>query len=409
MDMFTVMKREDVHALLRKEFQNLSMEGEWVDINDAHGRILKNDLVSRENIPAFIRSTVDGYALKSNDTIGCSESMPAFLRIIGETVMGTGTKLIVNDYEAVYVPTGGVIPEGADGVCMIENTEEIFGGVMIHRPVAPLENIISVGDDVKKDEVVLLKGTVIGTQHISVLAALGYYEVEVCQKPKVSILSTGDELVDIRKNPRIGQIRDVNGYGLKEMLKACGCEVTYIKRVEDDSVLLRQHMEEALSVSDVLLVSGGSSVGTKDMTPDIINQLGQPGVLVHGVAIKPGKPTIVAKIDNKVVFGLPGHPASCMIAYKAIIEPFISEQFLKSTQKYRFIVATSGFQAHVSSGREVYYMVSLEETDTGYIAHPVNGKSGMVSLLSKAEGYIRIPMEKEGIEVGTPLRVYMFD
>ena len=193
------------------------------------------------------------------------------------------------------------------------------------------------------------------------------------------------------------------------MLLSIGCEVNYIKTVKDDAILLKQYMEEALAVSDVLLVSGGSSVGTKDMTPDIINQLGSPGVLVHGVAIKPGKPTIVARVNNKAVFGLPGHPASCIISYKAIVEPFIREQLLRSKKKDRYIVATSGFQAHVSSGREVYYMVTLEETETGYIAYPVHGKSGMVSLLSKAEGYIKIPMEKEGIRVGDPLRVYMFE
>ncbi|QUH26848.1 gephyrin-like molybdotransferase Glp [Serpentinicella alkaliphila] len=409
MDMFTVMKREEVHALLITEFKNARNEGELVGINDACGRILKNDLVSKENIPAFRRSTVDGYAMRSKDTIGCSESMPAFLKIIGETLMGAGTDLYVKEYEAVHVPTGGVVPNGADCVCMIENTEQILEEVMVYRPAAPLENIISVGDDVKNNEVVLTEGTVIKTQHISVLAALGYSEVEVYRRPKVSILSTGDELVDIWKIPEIGEIRDVNTYGLKSMLTSIGCEVTYINMVEDDSELLKKHMEEALAVSDVLLVSGGSSVGTKDMTPDIINQLGQPGVLVHGVAIKPGKPTIIARVNNKAVFGLPGHPASCMISYKAIVEPFIREILLKSSEKERYMVATSGFQAHVSSGREVYYMVTLDETDTGYIAYPVNGKSGMVSLLSKAEGYIRIPMEKEGIEVGTPLRVYMFE
>lgn len=409
MDMFKVMKLEDVHQLLRAEFNEDLMLAELIDINNAHGRVLKNDLVSKENIPSFRRSTVDGYALRSRDTIGCSEAMPAFLKIIGETSMGLGTDLVVKDYEAVYVPTGGIVPAGADGVCMIENTEEIDEEVMVHRPIVPLENIISIGDDVRSGEVVLPQGTIIKTQHIGVLASLGYKEIEVYQKPKVSILSTGDELVDIEKIPEVGEIRDVNAHSLRAMLMEIGCEVTYIKRVKDDSKLLKQSMEEALSLSDVLLVSGGSSVGTKDMTPDIINQLGLPGVLVHGVAIKPGKPTIVARVNNKAVFGLPGHPASCIISYKAIVEPFICDQLLKSKRKERSIIATSGFQAHVSSGRDVYYMVTLEENDTGYIAYPVHGKSGMVSLLSKAEGYVMIPMEKEGIEVGVPLKIHMFD
>lgn len=409
MEMFRVMKLEDVEGLLKSEFKEVLMESELINIDDAHGRVLKYNLVSKEDIPSFRRSTVDGYALKSKDTIGCSETMPAFLKIIGETSMGVGTDLVLNEYEAVYVPTGGVVPPGADGVCMIEHTEEIDREVMINRPVAPLENIISVGDDVKLQELVLTEGTVIKTQHIGVLAALGYNEVEVYQRPKVAIISTGDELVDISKSPHMGEIRDVNTHSLRAMLNSIGCDVTYVKRVKDDFELFKHHMEQAISLADVLLVSGGSSVGTKDMTPDIINQLGQPGVLVHGLAIKPGKPTIVARIDNRAVFGLPGHPASCIISYKAIVEPFIRKQLLKSRGQVRTIAAISGFQAHVSSGRDVFYMVTLEETENGYVAMPVHGKSGMVSLLSKAEGYIKIPMEKEGIEVGTPLKVHMFE
>lgn len=408
MDMFTVMRRNSVLELLEENFKDKTFARQKVDLAQSLGRVMGQTVFAQENVPAFRRSTVDGYAVKASDTIGCSDAMPAFLRKIGETKMGEDTNLIVKSLETVYVPTGGIVPDGADAVVMIEYTEMFDEEVAISCPVSPRENIIGVGDDVSVHDEVIGGGTLIKTQHIGALAALGMASVDVVERVKVGIISTGDEVVDIQSSLKVGEIRDVNAYSLKAMLTSIGCEVVYQDRVKDNFDNLQGALQKAIHLCDLVLISGGSSVGAHDMTPEIINSLGKPGVLVHGVAIKPGKPTIVAKNGDTAVFGLPGHPASCIISYKTIVEPFIQNTLLKVKGSSQMVMAQSGFQAHVSSGRDVFYMVRLEGGSPTYTAEPVHGKSGMISLLSSADGYIEIPMEKEGLEKGEYVHVHLF-
>ena len=408
MEMFTVKRRHEVLNILQTAFEGWQQSSVSVSLKDALGRVLSEDIIAQENVPAFRRSTVDGYALIAQNTIGCSESLPAFLSLIGETEMGKGTELALNDYETVYVPTGGIVPEGANGVVMIEYTEPMGDEIAVNSPVSNLQNIVGIGDDVKENEMILSKNTVLKSQHIGALAALGVNEVKVLTKLKVGILSTGDELVAVDTPLKLGQIRDVNTHSLAAMIKSFGCDVVYQNRVGDLFDDIQIALKEAITLADVVLISGGSSVGTHDMTPDIINSLGKPGVLVHGIAIKPGKPTIVAKVDNTAVFGLPGHPASCIVSYKTVVEPFIQKTLMNSNNKTKRVLAKSGFQAHVSAGRDVFYMVTLEESENGYIANPVHGKSGMISVLSKADGYIEIPMEKEGLQKEDQVFVTLF-
>ena len=408
MEMFTVMRRQKVAELLQNEFQEYHVEQETIPIEEARGRVLSETIAASENIPPFRRSTVDGYAVRSQDTVGCSDSLPALLTIVGEIRMGEATDLFVDAEQAVYVPTGGIVPAGADAICMIEYTENFLDEIGIQRPMNQLENLVDIGDDVAIGDSVLEKGTRIGTQHIGALAALGIHEVPVYRRIRVAIISTGDELVAPGQPVKLGQIRDSNTDSLRAMAEAIGCEITMVNRIEDEFNTIQHTLEKAVSSSDVVMISGGSSVGKQDMTPDIINSLGEPGILVHGIAIKPGKPTMVAKVRNKAVFGLPGHPASCFIAYKAIVEPFILGDLQGVIKKEFPIVATSDFQIHVSSGRDVFYMVELQETELGLVASPIHGKSGMVSLLSKADGYIEIPMEKEGLQKGETVAVHRF-
>ncbi len=408
MDLFTVKRRQEVAEILEKEFQEYGLETEVVSIADALNRVLSEDIIAEENIPSFRRSTVDGYAVQAEDTIGCSESLPAFLQLIGETRMGEGTELRIGAEQTAYVPTGGIVPMGADAVCMIEYTENFQGEIAIQSPMKPLENLVEVGDDVGMGECVLKQGTKIQPQHIGAIAALGIDQVPVYKKVKVAILSTGDELVAPGEPLDLGKIRDSNTDSLMAMVQSIHGEVVMVDRIADQFEAIQTSMKRALDLSDVVLISGGSSVGNRDMTPEIIDSLGKPGILVHGIAIKPGKPTMVAKVDGKAVFGLPGHPASCIIAYKTVVEPFIQHELQGTVQKDYQVPATSGFQMHVSSGRDVFYMVSLEETKEGWTAMPVHGKSGMVSLLSKADGYVEIPMEKEGLEKGEKVLVTRF-
>lgn len=408
MEMFNVKKRIEVLDILKNEFENFEIKSETIDILDSIGRVIVNDIVSKENVPEFRRSTVDGYAVKSKNTVGCSESLPAFLSIVGESKMGEGIDIVLEDFQAVYVPTGGIVPDNADAMVMIEYTEKFDDEIAINKPAAVLENIVGIGDDVKINEIIIERHTKLKTQHIGALAALGINKIQVYQKPKIGIISTGDEIVPIETDLKIGQIRDINTFSLAAMLNETGCEIVYKDRIKDDFKLIKRSLENAIDLCDVVLISGGSSVGNHDMTPEIINKIGDPGVLVHGIAIKPGKPTIVGKVENKAVFGLPGHPASCIISYKVIVEEFINNILLKHNNKDKQIVAKSGFQVHVSSGRDVFYMVKLNEIDGEYIAQPIHGKSGMISLLSKADGYIEIPMEKEGIEKDALLKVNLF-
>lgn len=408
MDMFTVKRRSYVMDLLDQRFKDKKLDVEKIDIERSLGRVVSRPVTAYENIPSFRRSTVDGYALQASDTVGCSEALPAFLTKIGETKMGEGTQLSLSGLEAVYVPTGGIVPEGADSVVMIEYTEMFDDEVAVNRPVHPRENIVGIGDDVSENEEVISAHTLLRTQHVGAMAALGIASVDVFRRVKVAIISTGDELVDIGSELKIGEIRDINSYSLRSMLTAIGCEVAYQKRIKDDFDQIHSALKEAVETCDVVLVSGGSSVGNHDMTPEIINALGDPGVLVHGVAIKPGKPTIVAQVGDTAVFGLPGHPTSCIVSYKTIVEPFIHKTLMGINEPSRTILAKSGFQAHVSSGRDVFYMVCLEEDGDDYLVHPVHGKSGMISLLSKSDGYIEIPMEKEGLEKGEFVKVHLF-
>ncbi len=408
MDMFTVMKREAVSELLGHEFKNVKLEEECIDIENALGRILAEDIIARENIPDFVRSTVDGYAVKSQNTVGANQALPAFLNLVGEVKMGEETDLCLGEHETAYVPTGGMLPKGADSMVMIEYTDVFGDEIAINKPAANLENVIGVGDDVARGWCALNKGLQIKTQHIGALAALGYSKVKVRRRPRITILSTGDELVAVDQKPAVGQIRDVNTYSLQAMVTAIGCQVVGIKRLKDDFEHLKDALKTAQENSDVVFLSGGSSVGNHDMTSEVINAVGTPGVLVHGIAIKPGKPTIAARIDKTAIFGLPGHPASCVIAFKAVVEPFIQEVLLGAEIKTQRIEAVSGFQMHVSSGRDVFFMVTLDNRNDQITAQPVKGKSGMVSMFSSADGYIEIPMEKEGLEIGEKITVTLF-
>ncbi len=409
MDMFKVTKRNLALKMLSEEFRGQKLKTESVTLSKAKNRVLASDILSMENVPSFNRSTVDGYAVKAESTVGASDSIPAFMTLTGEIKMGTGTELKIIENEVIYVPTGGIIPEGADAVVMIEYTESFGDEIAIYKPIKIRDNVVKIGDDIKLNDVVLEENTCINVQHIGVLAALGIEMVDVYCKPNVSIISTGDELVEIGEELLQGQIRDINSHSLKSMVESSGCEVINMWRFEDDFDKIQNALKKAVVDSDLILISGGSSVGTQDMTPEIINALGKPGVLVHGIAIKPGKPTILARIDDTAIFGLPGHPASCMIAYQTIVDEFISKTLFNRKELKKNISAKATFQLHASSGRDVFYMVKLENTESGYIAHPVHGKSGMITLLSQSDGYIEIPMNTEGIQVGKQVKVHLFN
>lgn len=409
MEMFKVHSVKAAREKMMENFQDFKMEIEEVDIIDAEGRILGEDIYSKLNVPHFRRSTVDGYALRSRDTHGASDSLPMFIEKIGEVEMGKAATEIVREDTAVYVPTGGMVPEGADAVVMIEYIEVLDDiNIIVSKSVVQKENIIEIGDDIKENQKVLLKGMKLRPQDIGVLSSIGIYTVKTIKMPSISIISTGDEIIDPREELKPGKIKDINTYTIAAMAKEIGLNVIERVVVKDDKELLKATLEDALEKSDMVALSGGSSVGTKDISSIVINEIGSPGVFVHGVAMKPGKPTILAKVKDKPVFGLPGQPTSAIIAFKVFVEYFVRKIINIDEYEGRFVEAEMKVNIPSAAGKETYQMVYLKKEEDKYIAEPVNGKSGMITLMSKAKGYIKINEDIEGITAGEKIRVNLF-
>ncbi|MBN8046622.1 molybdopterin molybdotransferase MoeA [Paraclostridium bifermentans] len=407
MDFFNVMSVDEVKKILSNNFKNMKIETEIVNIFECEGRVLSNDIVSKFNVPEFNRSTVDGYAIKSKESHGCSECMPTFLDIVGEVSMGESASGDIKSGECMYVPTGGMIPNSSDAVIMIEHAEKLDEfTIAIHKPTSTGENVVYKGDDIKKDQIVIKKGKKLNSQDIGVLAALGVNEIEVYRTIKFTVISTGDEIIDLDEDLEFGKIRDINGYAIYSLIKKLGGVVVKKSIVKDDYNLLREEVQFGIDNSDIVLLSGGSSVGTRDFTHDVINSFNGQGVLVHGVALKPGKPTIIGECENKVVIGLPGHPVSAIIVFKIFIEYLVNEILEINENKY-LIDAIINQNLHSSPGKKTYQMVSLEEIDNKYYATPIFGKSSMITLLSKACGYVIINENCEGLYKKEKVKVHL--
>lgn len=407
MDFFNVVSVEEARRRVMNVFKDYTFEREAISLLESTNRILGEDIVSQIDVPEFNRSTVDGYAIKSKESHGASESMPSLFNIIGEVHMGEISKYNIKSGEAVYVPTGGMVPEGADGMVMVENTEKLDKStLMVYKSISFNENIILKGDDIKIGEIALKRGRRITPEAIGVLAALGISQVKVYKKPRFYIISTGDEIIDLDEKLEMGKIRDINSYALNSLIIRLGGEVVGRSIVRDDYSLLRDEVEKAIEISDIVLISGGSSVGTRDYTAKVIDSFNGKGVFVHGISIKPGKPTIVGEGEGKLIFGLPGHPVSSIIVFKAIVEHYVRQKmgiidFIPKTK------AVMDFNFPSSPGRETYQMVKLKEKDGKIYATPNFGESGMITLLADADGYIVIKTHEEGIYKGEEREVYL--
>jgi len=392
------------------DIKPLGIEG--IPIRSSLGRVIARDIESGEDIPGFRRSTVDGYAVAARDTYGASESLPALLTLAGEVRMGTIPQFGLNRGECALIPTGGMLPEGTDSVVMVEYSQKMEqGAVEVTRPVSPLENVIQPDDDVKRGQVVLKRGTLLRPQDLGILAGLGVSQVDVVVRPRAAIISTGEELVDIAQKPGAGQIRDINSYTLHGLCVKSGAEPLYLGIVGDRFQDLRSLIEEGLSQSDAVLVSGGSSVGTMDLTLDAFLSFDGVELIAHGVSISPGKPTIIARRGNKTLWGLPGHPVSAMI----IFEVFLTAAFRKlsgilypAEGMDHVIEAELDRNVESASGREDYVRVKLTYGEGRALATPILGKSGLISTMIEADGLIRIDMNTEGLYRGDTVQVRVF-
>jgi molybdopterin molybdotransferase len=386
---------------------------EMIPIESAYGRILSSDIESPEDMPPFSRSAMDGYAVKSADTFGCSESVPAYLRLTGEVVMGEPAVATVRSGDAVAIPTGGMLPEGADAVVMLEHVQ-LSGTEIIEilRPVAPGENVIRSGEDVSKGETVLRIGHRLRPQDIGALAGLGIVTVEVFQKPSVAILSTGDEVVPPRSETSIGQVRDINSYTLAGLIMNAGGIPVKFGIIPDNFEILREAVEKALEACNMVLLSGGSSAGVRDMTSRILESIEPGSILFHGVAIKPGKPLIGGFVKNRPVFGLPGHPAAVTVSFINFVEPVllkISGSQAEEKEKY-FHRVRARLTKNVSSapGREDHVRVAVSVRGEELQAIPVLGKSGLMKTLVNADGILVIPAASQGISEGEVVEIRLF-
>lgn len=408
-ELFKVQTLEEAAEGLQCEFPGRIPMTESVPLAKGLGRILGADVPGGDPVPHFARSVVDGYAVAARDTFGAGESAPGFLTLVGSVEMGKGAASSVSDGTAVYVPTGGALPAGADAVVMVEYAEP-FGETLIavSRSVAPGENVLGVGEDLPAGGVLLRKGQRLRPQDIGVLAAAGVDAVSVVQPLRVAVLSTGDEIVPLDELPGPGQIRDINTYTLAALVQEAGAVVSRQAVVKDDFEHLHQALTTALRYSDVVLLSGGSSVGVKDYTARVMEALPDYRLITHGLAVKPGKPTIIATIQGKPVFGLPGQPASAMVVFKALVEPFLRRASGETPVPAAGVMALAAVNIPSAPGRTTFQMVTLEAGERGLTATPVHGKSGMISLMSRAQGYIRIDARKEGVMKGEAVKVVLF-
>jgi len=379
-----------------------------ISLNEAFGRIASRDAVSSEDLPGFSRSTVDGYAVISKDTFGASETSPAYLNVMGEVLMGEEPTMSLKSGDAAKIATGGMLPDGADAVVMFEHVQVLGDGSLeIQKAVAPVENVIRRGEDVGAGEVVASRGRILTPCDVAVLAGAGFSHVHVYEKPKVAIISTGDEVVPVGEPVKTGQVRDMNSPCLSGMLLGDGSEPILKGIVKDDFESLRSAVEEALGESDVVLITGGSSVGVKDMTERVITELGT--VLFHSVSMKPGKPMLAGTSDGKPIMGLPGHPRAVVVCYDVFIRPLIKKlsglkpvtlASLTKTVKARLARAISSVP-----GRQEVVSVALKDQDGELWAEPVLGKSGLLSMMVRAQGTVTVAADKPGLQQGQTVEV----
>lgn len=407
---FQLISSTDFLALLEK-FQPL--DSETVLLAESPGRILFDDISSPENLPPFSRSTMDGFAVRAKDTFGCSESEPSILKVVNEIVMGeSGQAIRLDPGQVCTIWTGGELPSKADAVVMVEYTSRLDDRTIeIFRPVAPGENVIQCGEDYSRNSIVLTKGQKLRPQDVGVLAGLGITMVPVYKRPVVAIISTGDELVDIEQPLTPGKIRDINSTTLAALVRECGGIAFSLGIIADNLDSMHDACTKALSHNaDMVLLSGGSSVGRRDFTLKVLEQLDKSELLAHGVSVKPGKPTILAKKDNTALFGLPGHVGSAIVVFHLFVRPLIRKFMGLSGTGLQRIQAITAEQVPSTIGREDYVRVSVlwGENGSPNQATPVYGKSGLLNPLIRADGLLIIGRDTEGLDKGEPSEVILF-
>lgn len=411
MEFIQGMPLNQAQDLIADSLNGIIVHSESVQLAEALGRIAAEDVIAQEDLPPFSRSTVDGFAVRSADTFGASEASPSMFTITGEVLMGEQTSITLLPGQAVTIPTGGMLPAGADAALMLEYAERLDDHTMLAlKTVAPGENIIVRGEDVRTGTVVAEEGLRLAPQHIGALAACGCTKVWVRKRLKVAIISTGDELVDIHESPGFGKIRDINSHALGAMLAETGCAVKYMGIVKDNYEQFHETLSQAVTASQMVIISGGSSVGARDFTVKAMDALGAPGVLLHGIALKPGKPTIYGKVNNVPVFGLPGHPVAAMTVCDQLVKLAV-RRLMGQKQSGETVHVPARLARNVASvpGRDDFIPVRVSKRGEEYVADPIFGKSGLISIMAQAEGMMHIPSDKSGVYAGEMIEVILLN
>jgi len=377
------------------------------------GRVLAEDLFSAVDLPHFHRAAMDGYAVRAKDTFGASQSLPAYFKLAGVVEMGKEATQPLNKGEAIRISTGGMMPPDADSVVMVEYTDETDGGLVeIHRAVSPWQNVIQIGDDIKKGDAVFSQGRRLRAHDLGALTGVGIASIAVHRRPRIALISTGDEIVDAEVEPRPGQVRNINQHSLAGLIEEVGGELRDWGVIGDDRAQLAEALGAALAWSDAVLLSGGSSMGAKDIALETILSFADSEFIFHGIAIAPGKPTIFARACGKPILGLPGYPVSALVIFDLFGAPMLRRlggESLDALQRFSRTVRAK-LTTNISSqlGREDYVRVVMKADGAGFNATPLPSKSGAIFTLVKADGMVRIGMNQDGLEQGEEVDVILF-
>lgn len=429
-EFLTLLPPNEARAILLSHLPTRTIDSESMDVTSSLGRVLADDIVAPHALPDFQRTTVDGYAVHSRDTFGASDSLPSYLTLIGEVPMGDAPSFELSQGQCALIHTGGMLPNGADAVVMLEYTQRILGvgsapknsEIEIFRAVANGENIIRVGEDVAQGQAVQAKGSLIRPAEIGGLLALGITSVRVARKIQVGLISTGDEVIAPSRSPRPGQVRDINSYTLSALIEKSGGVAKRYGIFADQFEALKDAAARALSECDVVVVTAGSSASTRDMTADVIRSLGAPGVLVHGINTRPGKPTILGVCNGKAMIGLPGNPVSALVNGYLFVVPLIENLLGELPKPKATVLAQLSVNLPSQAGREDWWPVKLKKIENrkhlrrtpvhvsktvNYEAEPIFGKSNLIFTLASADGLLRIHTDATGLSAGEMVEVML--
>lgn len=399
---------EEAKRLLREHFEPIPLGVEEVTLNEGAGRVLGEDVIAEVDVPPFDRASMDGYAIRAEDSFGAEEDKPIILKVVDKVMAGESSSVAVGFGEAVEISTGAPIPKGANGVVMVEYTS-IKDGLKVYKSIIPGENIMACGADIMAGELILRKGEILTPREMGILAAIGRKFLKVYRRPRIAIISTGYEIVEPGRSLEYGKIYDINGRTLADSVAENGGEAIFMGIVGDQLEDIQIKVQEALKISDMVLTSGGTSAGIGDLLYLVINNLGFPGILVHGIAVKPGKPAIIGVVQGKPIFGLPGYPTSALMIFNVFTRPILREMAgLPKEVDYPKIYAKTAEKIFSSGGRREFMPVNLVQSESGYVIYPVPGGSGAITTLAEADGFIEIGERKVYIDEGERVEVELF-